>query len=142
MALGDSLLDRVRERAQPEEERRKAEQRKSAASSTSVVAASSTSRPFARWAIAEPITITTASCQARRRLRASERESQIKAMPKASATIRAAVGTPGGRTPFTTSNRFANSGVSDEATPMQPTTAAAAPSSDSALGIRRLTRSG
>jgi hypothetical protein len=32
--------------------------------------------------------------------------------------------------------------VSDETTPMQPTTAAAAPSRDSALGIRRLTGSG
>jgi hypothetical protein len=53
-------------------------------------------------AIAEPITITTASCQARLRLRASERESQIRTIPKESAMKRAAVETPGGRTPCTT----------------------------------------
>ena len=69
--------------------------------------------------------MTTASCHARLRLRASERESQINAIPKASATMRAAVGTPGGRTPCTIWYRSANSGVSDDATPMQPTRAAA-----------------
>ncbi len=75
----------------------------SAASSTSVETASSMSRPFARCATAEPMTTITAICQARRRRRASERDSQMSAIPNASAKTRAAFGTPGGSTPRTRS---------------------------------------
>ena len=44
---------------------------------------------------ADAMTTTTASCHARCRRRASERESQMSAIPNASANTRAAVGTPG-----------------------------------------------
>ena len=56
----------------------------------------------------------TASCHARCRRRASDRASQTSAIPNASAPTRAAVGIPGGSTPWTIRNRSAYSGVSDE----------------------------
>ena len=62
--------------------------------------ASSKSRPFARCAIADAITSATASGQARRLRRARPRERKIIASPSASATVRAASGTPGGSTPL------------------------------------------
>src|SRR5205814_1092322 len=98
--------------------------------------------PFARCATADPRTIATASCHARRRRRASERESHTRAMPKASAPQRATAGTPGGSTPSTRSKRFAISGVSADAMPITPTAAAAQASSDSGFGFLRGTRPG
>ena len=77
----------------------------------------------------------TASCHARYRRRASDRASQTSASPNARAPTRAAVGIPGGRTPWTIRNRSAYSGVSDEITPMTPTAAAAQASSDSGRGV-------
>ena len=76
--------------------------------------ASSTSRPFARCAIAEAKTTTTASIQARCLRRASPRESQIVPSPSAITSVRAADGTPGGSTPWTRRRRSAASGVSPE----------------------------
>src|SRR5438105_14158388 len=88
------------------------------------------------------MTITTASCHARRRRRASERESQTSAIPKASAPHRATSGTPGGQMPFTKSKRLAISGVSADAMPITPTAAAAQASTDSGFGLFRSTRPG
>ena len=104
--------------------------------------ASSKSSPLARWAIADAITTATASCHARRRRAASERESQMRRMPNASAPTRAAVGKPGGRTPCTRRTRSAISGVSADTTPSAPTNAAAQASNDSGLGLRSLTLAG
>ena len=82
--------------------------------------ASSKSRPFARCATAEAATTATASHQARRLRRASPRESQTRPSPSASASVRAASSTPGGRTPFTRSTRSAISGVSAETIERSP----------------------
>ena len=79
-------------------------QRTSATSSSSEIVASSKSRPLARCATADATTTTTASCQARRRRCASERDSQIRPIPNATARTRAASGQPGGSTPRTKSN--------------------------------------
>src|SRR5690348_12213338 len=88
-------------------------------------AASSTSRPFARCAIADAITSTTASVQARVFRRARPRDRKIIASPKASATVRAASGTPGGNTPSISRVRSANSGVSAETIDITPASVAA-----------------
>ena len=78
----------------------------------------------------------TASCQARRAGAASERESQMSAIPKASVPTRAAAIPPGGSTPRTIWKRSRISGVNAETMPITPTTAAAHASSDSGLGDR------
>ena len=113
-----------------------------AASRSSEIVASSKSRPLARCAAAEATTTATASCQARSRRLASERESQIKPTPKATVSTRAASGHPGGRTPWTISTRLAVSGVSAETIPSTPTTAAPQARSLSALGRRGITSRG
>src|SRR5262249_41754412 len=69
-----------------------------------------------------------------RRLRASDLESQISAKPNASATRRAAWGTPGGSAESTSRVRSAISGVRAEATLTAPTRAAAHASNRSAGG--------
>src|SRR6478672_4907634 len=116
--------------------------RMSAASRSSETVASSKSRPFARCATADATTTATASCQARRRRFANERESQIRPIPKATVSTRAASGHPGGRTPWTRSTRSAISGVSAETTPITPTIAAPQARSLSALGKRGITSRG
>ena len=87
--------------------------------------ASSKSRPFARCAIADPITSATASVHARLFRRARPRDKKIIASPRASATVRAASGTPGGSTPLTRFVRSANSGVSAETIEITPASVAA-----------------
>ena len=92
--------------------------------------------------MAEAMTTITASCQARLRLRASERERKTSARPNASAPTRAAVGRPGGSMPLTMRNRSVYSGVSAETMPITPTAAAAQASSDSGLGVNGRKRTG
>ena len=86
-------------------------------------------------ATAEAQTITTASCQARCRRRASERERKTSANPNATAPTRAAVGIPGGSMELTSRTRSLISGVSPEMMLITPTAAAAQASSDSGLGV-------
>src|SRR5690348_3144370 len=88
------------------------------------------------------MTAPTASCHARRRRLASERDSQIRPIPNATVSTRAASGQPGGKMPFKTSTRLAISGVSAETSPITPTTAAPQASSLSTLGSRELTLRG
>ena len=88
------------------------------------------------------MTTATASCQARRRRRASERDSQISPMPKASVRTRAASGQPGGSTPRTMSDPVRHLRRQRRGDPITPTSAAPRRAGTRRLGFRSLTRPG
>ena len=90
------------------------------------------------WTTADAQTRPTASFHARRLRRARPRAVQTSTIPNDSESTRAASGTPGGSTPRTKSERFANSGVRADAMPIAP--ASAAPSASTAGAERRRDR--